>query len=190
MNRFALILIALFALAPVSLHAQDTPVPAPTPTNPLEFDDPGMHFIAPDGWLLVGRRVLPLKALSDDLQVVARWVLNQRDKPQSIALSQQFFEGDATGYETRFESDLRGAIDGAIVKGSERINLSNGMPAYFIEVSYGSGFDSRKEYACIWADGTRGVSLAVTARVGELDLATAKKLLSNVSAVRYPANRE
>ena len=39
------------------------------------------------------------------------------------------------------------------------MTLLNGMPATFVEVAYGSGFDARKEYAIVWADGQRGVVL-------------------------------
>ena len=190
MNRYALLLIALFATAPLAAYAQVSPAPAATPSNPREYDDPGVRFISPDNWTMVGARKLPLKALDDNLQVVAGWAFNSKDVPQAMTLSVQLFEGDATGYETRFESDLRTRIDGAIVKSSERTALSNGMPAYFVDVSYGSGFGSRKEFAYIWADGTRGVALELTARVGELDAKRAKAIMSNLSAVRYPFERE
>lgn len=189
MIRFVFAL-TLLAFAPLAGAAQTTPAPAASPANPHEYSDPGMHFVAPDNWLLAGSRRLMLKDLSDNLQIVAGWVLKSRDVPQSITLSLQLFDGTTEGYETRFESDLRSTIDGAIVKGTTRTTLANGMPAYFVDVSYGSGFDSRKEYAYIWSDGVRGVALAVTGRIGEIDATAAKKVLSNVSAVRYPFDRE
>jgi hypothetical protein len=53
-------------------------------------------------------------------------------------------------------------------------------------VAYGSGFDSRKEYAVVWADGARGIVLSVTSNVGELGADRAKAMLHDVTAVRYP----
>ncbi|MEO9171143.1 MAG: hypothetical protein ABI282_10070 [Candidatus Baltobacteraceae bacterium] len=187
--KYLAALLLLFIISPMPVPAQ-TATPSAPPQNPHEYSDPGMHFTAPDNWVLAGARRLPLKDLTDNLQIVAGWVLKSRDVPQSITLSEQIFEGDITGYETRFESDLRGTIDGALVKSSQRTSLTNGMPAYFVDISYGSGFTSRKEYAYIWADGARGVALAITGRVGEIDSTMAKKALSNVSAVRYPFDRE
>ena len=198
MNRFALLLIALLAAVPFAVSAQTAPAnapeaswtPTPKPLNPHEYNDPGMHFVAPQGWNLVGYRVLPLAELGDDAQVVAGWAGPDRTRPQAITISEQAFEGDAQMFESRFENDVRQQFDNILVKNKERTSLQNGMPAYFLDMAYGEGFSSRKEFALVWADGSRGVAIAVTGRVGELDAATAKKLLSNVSAVRYPSGRE
>lgn len=65
--------------------------------------------------------------------------------------------------------------------------LLNGMPAYFVEVAYGSGFDARKEYAIVWADGQRGIVLSETSRMGDASDDEARRLLKQVTAVRYPS---
>ena len=59
------------------------------------------------------------------------------------------------------------------------MTLLNGMPAYFVEVAYGSGFDARKEYAIVWADGQRGIVLSETTRIGRCDRATRRSASSN-----------
>lgn len=189
MNRFVIVLSALLIASPM-LAAAQTPAPSATAKDPHVYDDAGMHFVAPDNWALAGWRKLYLKDLSDSLQLVAGWVLKSKDVPQTITLSLQLFDGDTDGYDTRFQSDLRSRVDGALVKSNVRTSLLNGMPAYFVDVSYGSGFDAKKEFALIWADGSRGAALELIGRVGEIDAKTAMKLLSNVRAVRYPADRE
>ena len=198
MNRFAILFLALLAAVPFTVAAQTTPAgapeaawtPTPKPLNTHEYNDAGMHFEAPAGWGLVGYRVLQLKDLTDDPQVVAGWASSDRGKPQAIVISQQIFQGDTSSFESRYENDIRQQFSNILVKGKERTSLLNGMPAYFLDMSYGEGFDTRKEFALLWSDGSRGVSISVTGRIGEIDGPTAKKLISNVSAVRYPAGRE
>lgn len=199
MKRFALLLIALLAVVPFTVSAQTTPsndganpswTPTPTPINPHEYNDAAMHFDAPPAWRLVGYRVLPLSALGDDLQVVAGWTNGDANRPQAITISQESFEGNVSNFETRFENDMRQQYDNILVKSKAPTTLLNGMPAYFLDMSYGEGFTARKQFALLWADGSRGVAISVMGRVGEIDAATAKKLISNVSAVRYPFGRE
>jgi hypothetical protein len=69
------------------------------------------------------------------------------------------------------------------------MTLSNGMPAYFLEVTSGDGMDTIKEFAILWADGTRGVALSVTARLGDVSADQAKQIFSTAKAVRYPINQ-
>ena len=198
MNRFALLLIALLAAVPFTVAAQTTSgaapeaawTPTPKPLNPHEYNDAAMHFEAPPNWGLVGYRVLKLSELGDDPQVVAGWASTDRGKPQAIVISQQAFTGDTSSFESRYENDIRQQFANILVKTKERTSLLNGMPAYFLDMSYGEGFDTRKQYTLLWSDGSRGVSISVTGRIGEIDGASAKKLISNVSAVRYPYGRE
>jgi hypothetical protein len=63
------------------------------------------------------------------------------------------------------------------------------MPAYFVEVAYGSGFEARKEYAIVWADGQRGIVLSETTRIGDASAQEALRVLKQVTAVRYPASQ-
>jgi hypothetical protein len=65
------------------------------------------------------------------------------------------------------------------------------MPAMFIEVSAGSGFDVQKDYLLEWVDGARGVVIMLGTGFGDIGPDTAKELLlSDVSAVRYPVERD
>ena len=63
------------------------------------------------------------------------------------------------------------------------------MPAYWQSITIGSGFNELKQYQYVWADGVRGVQLAVMGRFGSVSEDEAKKILSDVSAVAYPKYR-
>jgi hypothetical protein len=163
--------------------------PASTP-DPLVYTDPAMHFTAPPDAVLMGRRELALKDLSDDLQVVAQWALRPgREDARVIAIAMESYEGPPSQWESQFESQTHGSQDGSLIRNQTPMGLLNGMPAHFVEVTYGSGFDSRKEYAIVWADGLRGIVLSLTARLGDVSADEAKKLLQNVTAVRYPIDQ-
>jgi hypothetical protein len=186
MNRVALLFAILAVALPCAATAQV--IPASTP-DPQVYDDPGMHFRAPDGFVLVGRRPIGVESLSGDPHVVAAW-RNSRMPPRVITIQQESYEGDVDGFESLFEQQLRNQYQDALIQHQEPMSLRNGMPAMFMELTAGSGFDERKGYIIIWADGTRGVAITLLAQIGDLDIGTAKRLLSDASAVRYPAGRE
>jgi hypothetical protein len=177
--------VALTLCCTVGAGAQ---IPEPTPTpDPHLYTDAAMNFTAPADAVLMGRRELGLGDLSDDLQVVAQWALHPgREDARIIAIAMESYEGPPDQWEAQFESQTHGSQDGSLIRNQTPMGLLNGMPAHFVEVTYGSGFDSRKEYAVVWADGVRGVVLSLTARVGDVSADEAKKLLQNVTAVRYP----
>lgn len=183
-------ILAAFALAmallPMTLGAQEA---TPTP-NPLVYDDPAMHFQAPDGWVSPGQRQVALADLGDDPTTVAMWIKPDRDHPIKLILQQQAFSGSLDVFESTIEQQMRGDTDDGVVRGKDRISLRNGMPAYFVSVVSGSGFTTTKSFIVAWIDGQRGVALIATAQLGDLDADTARKFMSNVSAVRYPDDRE
>jgi hypothetical protein len=186
MNRAVLLVVVIAALLPFAVAAQTVPT-APTP-DPQVYDDPGMHFRAPDGFNLVGRRPIALDELTGDPQFVAGW---RMAKPtRAITIQQESYDGDVSGFESVFEQQLRNQYEDALVQHQESMSLRNGMPAEYMELTAGSGFDERKGYIVIWADGTRGVALMLMTQAGDLDSDTAKRLLSDASAVRYPVGRQ
>jgi hypothetical protein len=176
---------ALVLACVVAARAQIVePTPAP---DPHIYSDPAMNFTAPPNAVLMGRRVLELKDLSDDLQVVAQWVLDPgKEDARVIAIAIESYEGPPDQWEAQFESQTHGSQDGSLIRNQTPMGLLNGMPAHFVEVTYGSGFDSRKEYAIVWADGLRGIVLSLTSRLGDVSAEQARQLLANVTAVRYP----
>lgn len=174
---------------PLAAAAQ---VPAPTPTpDPWVYDDPGMHFVAPRNFYPAGQRHIPWKALGQDPTTVAGWMKPDKVNPENLVIEQEAFDGTSPdGFDTLFEPQLRNAFDAPVFKDKERISLANGMPALFMTMTSGSGFTAMKAFIVMWADGARGVAVVLNTRVGDISVASAKKLLLNCSAVRYPVGRD
>ena len=172
--------VLTFLLAQI---AQPTPAP-----DPHVYTDPAMTFTAPDNAVLVNRQEMGLAQLSQDLQPVAAWVIAPgKEDARQITLSMEAYTGPPDQWEGQFESQTHsGSGDGILIRNKTPMSLLNGMPAYFVEVAYGSGFDARKEYAIVWADGQRGIVLAETTRLGDASADEAREVLKQVTAVRYP----
>jgi hypothetical protein len=190
----SLAVIALSALVAIvlgsshSVRAQDTPQPYPS-ADPHTYDDPAMHFEAPKDYYLVERRLLSVDDLGDP-QTVAVWVKNPgRQDLRTLTISMEQYTGDVDQYETNVSNDVRTKIDDAIVANKVRTTTPNGMPAYFLSITSGSGFEGQKQYELIWSDGVRGVSITVSGRLGDLQADEARATVANVSAVRYPSGR-
>jgi hypothetical protein len=54
----------------------------------------------------------------------------------------------------------------------------------------GEGFSSQKIYILMWADSQRGVAVVLQTQLGDIDATTARVMLSDASAVRYPIDRQ
>lgn len=188
---FALILTLLLAFsARGAVHAQIPPPPTPSP-DPHLYSDPGMNFTAPPDALLVGRRYMKPSELSDELQTVAVWVLRPgKEDMRTIQLSMEAFDGAPDQWEGQFESQMHSAGgNGLLIRNKTPISLLNGMPASFVEVTSGSGFTTQKQFAVVWADGQRGIVLAESTRLGDATADEAKRVLHDVTAVRYPISQ-
>lgn len=167
------------------------PAPSPAPTyDPHNYDDAAMHFVAPSDYYLGGRQAVDSTKL-DGSTVVAVWAkfpgaANQR----TITITLEPYEGkNVTGYEVYTENQLREKVDGAFISNKTPMTLTNGMPAYFLSVTSGSGFNAMKIYEVIWFDGLRGVAISIRGRLGEITEAEAKAALADASAVRFPLGR-
>jgi hypothetical protein len=160
----------------------------PTPeSDPHVYSDPAMTFTAPDKAVLVNHQYIPVNQLSQDLQPVAAWVINPgKEDVRTITLAMEAYGGAPDQWEGQFESQTHSSGDGVLIRNKTPISLLNGMPAYFVEVAYGAGFDARKEYAIVWADGQRGIVLAETSRIGDASADEARQVLKQVTAVQYP----
>ncbi len=184
-KRFVIFVGFLFSICGAPALAQVV-VPTPSP-DPHTYTDPGMAFTAPADAVLLGRQEVPPSQLGQDLQPIAEWLLHPgKENARTIQLSMEAYDGPPDQWEAQFESQTHGAQDGTLIRNKTPMTLLNGMPAYFVEVAYGSGFDARKEYAILWADGERGIVLAETSRMGDASDEEAKLVLKQVTAVRYP----
>lgn len=185
-KRFAVFLSALLALSGGLCARAQVVEPTPSP-DPHTYTDPAMSYTAPANAVLVARQEVPVGQLGQDLQTVAAWVLYPgKEDARQITLAMEAYEGPPDQWEAQFESQTHGSQDGILIRNKTPITLLNGMPAYFVEVAYGSGFDAHKQYAVVWADGQRGVVLAETTRMGETSEEDARDVLKQVTAVRYP----
>jgi hypothetical protein len=180
-----LISLLLFAPAATAWAQEAQPTPAP---DPHVFSDPAMTYTAPPEAVLVGRQegTTPDK-LSQDLQIVAAWVLDPgKENARTIQLAMESYGGAPSQWEGQFESQTHGSQDGILIRNKTPMTLLNGMPATFVEIAFGSGFDAQKEYAIVWADGQRGIVLSETARLGYSSPDEARRVLKQVTAVAYP----
>lgn len=186
MKLLPILFFGFFACLSAPALAQIPPPPTPTP-DPHTYSDPAMTFNAPSDAVLAGRLDVPVTELGPDLKLVAIWVLYPgKEYTRSISLSMEAYEGPPDQWEGQFESQTHGSQEGTLIRNKQPITLLNGMPAYFVEIAYGEGFDAKKEYAIVWADGQRGVVLAETMRLGDGGADEAKRVLKQVTAVRYP----
>ncbi|HTX59845.1 MAG TPA: hypothetical protein VMH02_09210 [Verrucomicrobiae bacterium] len=184
---FALTL-ALLGLCSAAVRAQ-IPVPTPTP-NPQVYTDPGMEYDAPPEARLAGRHEIPLEQLGEDLQPIAIWVIDPgKEDARVVQLQMEAFDGPPNQWEGQFESQMHNQQDGVLIKNRTPMTLTNGMPATLVEVTYGDGFDAKKMYAVVFADGQRGIVLSETGRIGEITEQEAQRVLKNAKAVRYPSDQ-
>lgn len=188
MNRLAVILGLVLCVAPIAVLAQEaTPPPGLVTSGNGTYKDPAMIYTGPAGYVQVP--LPPPKDPTDFGQttVVAGWVKNPGQQNQiAIRLSMESFNGNLDGFEMVSENELRNASDGVFVKSKSRTHLANGMPAYFQDITVGSGFQTTKIYQLLWVDGVRGVTLSVQSHLGTIDPASAEKLLVTAVATAFP----
>ena len=184
MIRRALPYLAALALL-VGASAQ-VPTPAPY-TDPHVYSDPGMRVVVPDDYHLLGMRHMDPADLNEQIAVAVWSIQISKEERRTIVVSVEPYDGfDLAGFEQVTENNLRGSTDGLLVDSKVRTTTANGMPAYFMAVTTGSGFDAMRRYQYIWTDGVRGVTVAIAGRLSEIDAADAKAALGNISAVAYP----
>ena len=168
-----------------SAFAQE-PQPTP-PADPLTYTDPGMSFTAPSDAALIKMGPIPVEQLGDDLQTVAQWAVRPgKEDARIIQIQMESYGGPPDAWEGVFESQTHGSSDGTLIRNKQPMTLQNGMPAYYVEVAFGAGFDARKQYAVVWADGARGIVLSYTSRMGDTNEEQAREALKQATAVRYP----
>ncbi len=184
-----LLILTLVAAAP------QAPAPAPTATpvgyvNVHTYDDEAMHFEAPADYLFGGSQVVDSTKVDKPTTVAVWGKFFGQPNQRVIKVTIEPYDGkNVLGYEVSTENELREKIDGVFIGSKMPMTLKNGMPAYFMSITAGSGFDAMKIYQVIWFDGLRGVAISISGRLGELSEAEAKAALSNVSAVRFPRGR-
>ena len=183
------LLLSLFVVPMVAPALAQVPDPAATPILDRQvYDDAGMHLVIPDTFRAVVRRQVTLDELGNDPILAGVWVAKSGD-PRQISLYFQGFQEMGDAWSTAFENEMRSQYGDLIVRSTQKTSLKNGMPAWFFDMTYGSGFNTTKEYALVWADGQRGGMLTIVGHVGQVSAEEAKRDFANLTAVVYPTGR-
>ena len=187
--RFMLSLFAVvvFASAPAGATL---PSPPPATLPQRTYNDPAMHYVAPEGVALIGMRQVPYQSASQ-MTPVAIWAFDVgTSHARVISLAfERFSHGSLRGFYTTYINELRSSSNGGTFVRREHAILVNGMPAYWLKVSSGEGLSQMRSYAYVWYDGVRGVVLSEEARAGKISERQAKRDLAGASAVAYPVGR-
>jgi hypothetical protein len=189
--RLGLALCVILGTSAQAPESQPAPQPAPTaPMDPHVYQDDAMNFTAPAEYRLVAIRHVAPSDL-DGPTTVAEWVKNPGQTNQStLQVTLEPNDGvSLDGYATGYSNELREQIDGVLINSQQRLSTPNGMPIYFLTITSGDGFNAVRRYTVIWPDGLRGVSISLTARLGQIGADEAKTVLKNIYAVLYPLRR-
>lgn len=170
-----------------SIARADTPAATPPPAN-SSYNDPAMHFAPQVGWYRVGVPGYDPTDLSDPTTVAGYIKDPGKEYQQSLTIQLQDYDGSLAGFETFNENQIRGKVD-VFVDKKDLTTLANGMPCYFVKMSFGNGFDAKQVYQYVVFDGKRGITVSVTGRLGELSEDQAKADLKDLAVVLYPAGR-
>jgi hypothetical protein len=170
--------------SPVLTQPPSPPAAAPSPA----YDDPAVHFAPPPGWERV-----PFAAGSTEAspQPVAFFVKDREEASRrTIVIEIGPYAGTLDDLAEVRASELRAKYDGSFIDRKARVLLSNGMPASWLRVSFGSQAGHMYErYEYIVFDGRRRIVAAYTARRGEGDESGARAALAALSVVLYPRGR-
>ncbi len=184
MKKPFFVLFALLLLA-APAYAQVTPTPAPTP-DPHVYVDHAMYLVVPNDYSLLGRRTVQVAQLGGKLEPLAVWAKHYHRDSISLTLMAEGDNETLNAWLVTFKNEIREKIGNVFIKKSTLGTLKNGMPAYWVTLSYGSGFTSRKREGWVWSDGQRGIFLSVDFPIEAMSEKEAKAALSNVRATMYP----
>jgi hypothetical protein len=160
--------------------------PASRAADNLSYDDPAVHFNAPDGWT---RFDIPPGAPEEAPVAVFHKEFGKYDT-RVISLKIQKFDDNLDRLMQGHESDLRSNSDGLFVEKKVRITLSNGMPAYLYKytLTRDSGGTVRV-YEYLAVDGKRSIDLSYSGRGGSFEDKDAIDALNALTVVLYPEGR-
>lgn len=161
----------------------------------LSYDDPGMHFKAPNGWERIdvpsGDAAGGDAAGAGDKSPAAVFMFDRgRLDQRTIIIDVKSGADSLDAFERSHESDLRQqAGDDTHVDKRKAVTLANGMPAYLLQVTSGDGLQSLRRYEYLVYDGTRNIDVAYFGHQGEFDEKDALAALSSLYVVAYPHDR-
>lgn len=153
----------------------------------LSYDDPAVHYSAPDGWY---RQNLPPEAEQSAHYVAAFGKTFDRNDTRTITLRIEPYTGSLDGLASSHESDLRSQAESVFVDKKTKITLANGMPAWLMKVSIGQDAGRIvRDFEYVVFDGRRSIIASYVGRDGTFDDKEAISALSTLSVVLYPSGR-
>lgn len=181
MSRFLAVVLA-GTVGAVSLSLSDC---KPSLADPPAYADRALTFAPPANFEAVPVQPVDL-AEQAHLSTVAAFVRNRgREDQLTIVIMMELFGGTLNDFATVVENEFRGQIDGLFVSKRDATRLPNGMPAYWLKLAFGEGFDSMQQYLYAAVDGRRGVVVSVTGHLGVINEDGAKEVLKNLALVVY-----
>jgi hypothetical protein len=180
-------LLALFAIALVASPGMR----ASADTDPLSYDDPGMHYKAPDGWHRVPTPADTSSPGLDEKKTLAIFVYApSKTDSRVISIVADPFDSGLDDAESSHEGDMHEDSSSTLVAHKARTTLANGMPAWFLKATQGDDpFTSTQLYQYIVFDGSRRVIVTYSGRQYGFSEDDAKKALSTLYVVVYPKHR-
>ena len=153
----------------------------------LSYNDPGMHFAPPAGWVRVD---LSAAQGAENVPVAVFTYHQGQTDARSITITIVNSTDSLDVFERSHEQSLRSGNDSVFITKRKPMQLANGMPVYFLQSSLTSqsgGFYSRFEYIVI--DGQRGITVSYTGNTSDTDEKTALAAMSTLYVVAYPVHR-
>src|SRR5665213_1246537 len=156
-------------------------------TDPLSYDDPGMHFRPPDEWTRISIDEADTGAGKAPAAV---YLLRRNDADvRTILVTIDGFNGTVDELERIHEGDLRTQTEGTFIDKHEKTTLANGMPAYWLRVSEGKDLGQyKRRFEWVVADGARSIIVTYLGRQGMFDDKEARTALASLYVVAFPRN--
>jgi hypothetical protein len=160
-------------------------------TDPLSYDDAGMHYQAPAGWHRIPAPQDSSSPGLDDKKVLAIYTYApSKTDARIISIVADPFDSGLDAAESSHETDMREESDTALISGKNRTTLANGMPAWFLKATEGDDpFKSSQIYEYVVFDGSRRIVVAYSGHQYGFSEDDAKKALSTLYVVVYPKHR-
>jgi hypothetical protein len=163
---------------------------APARADSLSYDDPGMHYRAPDGWQRISLGDAPP---DPDGGVVAVFTSRaNKNSPRSVTISIAPFDGSLSDFSSKHLGDLResaGDNGAVLVDHNEKTKLANGMPAVYLVYTFSSNTTPAvKTYEYLIIDGQRSIDVKYSGYASDVGDADATATLSSLYAVAYPGH--
>jgi hypothetical protein len=159
----------------------------PASADDLSYDDPGLHYRAPDGW----QRVPIGDAEGNEGAPVAVFALKaNKSQPRTVTITIAQDDESLTDFVNAHKNKLRqGSGDNGFVVflHSENTKLANGMPVvYFVWTFSSDSAVELKSYEYLFVDGQRSIDVDYTGYASDVGDADAAATLSTLYAVAYP----